>query len=405
MLRRRSETVFAILSAVSVSHLLNDTIQAIIPAIYPLLKTAFALSFAKIGLMTLTQQVTASLLQPVVGFYTDRHPTPYSLVVGMSFTFVGLLVIAAAPTFAVLLAASALMGIGSSVFHPEASRIARMASGGRYGLAQSLFQVGGNVGTSLGPLVGAFLVVPRGQSSIAWCSLIALLAMIVMGQIGRWYARQPQPPPASRAATAGDRGLLEPRVARPIAILAALIFSKYFYLAGLNSYYTFFLISKFHVGVRAAEIDLFIFFASVAVGTIIGGPVGDRIGVKYVIWGSILGVLPFTLLLPYATLFWTPILTVVIGLVLSSAFSAILVYAQELVPGRVGLIAGLFFGFAFGVAGIGAAVLGRVADAVGIEAVYRVCGFLPAIGLLAAFLPDLDRTSVERVDDRAIASL
>jgi FSR family fosmidomycin resistance protein-like MFS transporter len=383
----RRATAFAILTAVSVSHLLNDTIQAIIPAIYPLLKSAFALSFAQIGLMTLTQQITASLLQPVVGYYTDRHPTPYSLVVGMSFTFVGLLVIAAAPTFTVLLAASALMGIGSSVFHPEASRIARMASGGRHGLAQSLFQVGGNVGTSLGPLVGAFLVAPRGQSSIAWCSLIALLAMVIMTRIGRWYARRQQSTSTSGHAAVHGRGLLEPRVLRPIAILAALVFSKYFYLAGLNSYYTFFLISKFHLSIRAAEIDLFIFFASVAAGTIIGGPIGDRIGVKYVIWGSILGVLPFTLLLPYANLFWTPILTIIIGLVLSSAFSAILVYAQELLPGRVGLTAGVFYGLAFGLGGLGAAALGRLADLTSISTVYRLTPFLLLLGLLTALLP------------------
>jgi MFS transporter, FSR family, fosmidomycin resistance protein len=393
MLKAR-ETAYWMLGAVAVSHLLNDTIQALIPAIYPLLKSAFALTFAQVGLMTLTSQVTASLLQPVVGYYTDRRPTPYALVVGMSFTLFGILLLAAAPSFHVLLAAAGLMGIGSSVFHPEASRVARMASGGRYGLAQSLFQVGGNAGSSLGPLLGAFLVAPRGQSSIAWAALLALAAITVMWRIGRWYAAE-QPAlqwMTARSAAGLRREMTNRTVARPLAILAALIFSKYFYLAGLNSYYTFFLISKFHVSIQTAEIDLFIFLAAVAIGTIAGGPLADRIGVKYVIWGSILGVLPFTLALPYANLFWTPVLTVAIGLVLASAFSAIVVYAQELVPGRVGLISGVFFGFAFGTAGIGAAVLGRLADAVGIEAVYRLCAFLPAIGVLTAFLPDLDTT-------------
>jgi FSR family fosmidomycin resistance protein-like MFS transporter len=390
--RKYPSTAFTVLGAVAVSHLLNDTIQALIPAIYPLLKSAFALTFAQIGLMTLTQQVTASLLQPVVGYYTDRRPTPYSLVVGMSFTLVGLLLLASAPSFTVLLAAAGLMGIGSSVFHPEASRVARMASGGRYGLAQSLFQVGGNVGSAFGPLLGAFLVAPRGQSAIAWAALLAVAAILVMWRIGRWYAAE-QPALAWMSAGAAvdlRRDVAGRPVARPLAILAALIFSKYFYLAGLNSYYTFFLISKFHVPVQTAQIDLFVFLAAVAAGTIAGGPLSDRIGVKYVIWGSILGVLPFTLALPYASLFWTPIITIAIGLVLASAFSAIVVYAQELVPGRVGLISGVFFGFAFGIAGIGAAILGRLADAFGIEAVYRLCAFLPAIGILTAFLPELD---------------
>jgi len=385
-------TAFTVLGAVAASHLLNDTIQALIPAIYPLLKSAFALTFAQVGLMTLTQQVTASLLQPLVGYYTDRRPTPYSLVVGMTFTMIGLLVLAGAPTFPALLAAAGLMGIGSSVFHPEASRVARMASGGRYGLAQSLFQVGGNVGTAFGPLLGAFLVAPRGQSSIAWAALLAVGAILIMWYIGRWYAAE-QPALAWMSARSGAAlrtDIVDRPVARPIAILAALIFSKYFYLAGLNSYYTFFLISKFRVSVQTAQIDLFVFLAAVAVGTIAGGPITDRVGVKYVIWGSILGVLPFTLALPYANLFWTPLLTIAIGLVLASAFSAIVVYAQELVPGRVGLISGLFFGFAFGVAGIGAAILGRLADAYGIETVYRICAFLPAIGILTALLPDLE---------------
>ena len=386
------------LAAISFSHLLNDTVQSLVPAIYPLLKSAFALTFAQVGLMTLTLQLTASLLQPVVGLYTDRRPTPYSLVIGMGFSLVGLLLLAGAPTFPALIVAAALMGIGSSVFHPESSRVARMASGGRHGLAQSLFQVGGNLGSSFGPLLGAFLVAPRGQSSIAWCSLLALVAMIVLWRIGGWYRDQhatASPTTSGPGRQAAEPGMSSRRVGWSIAILGALIFSKYFYLAGLNSYYTFYLMTRFHVSVRTAQIDLFVFLAAVAAGTILGGPVGDRFGRKYVIWGSILGVLPFTLALPYANLFWTPILSVVIGLILASAFSAIVVYAQELVPGRVGMISGVFFGFAFGMAGLGAAVLGELADRVGIESVYRLCAFLPLIGVLAAFLPDVRHAETE----------
>jgi FSR family fosmidomycin resistance protein-like MFS transporter len=384
-------TAFAVLAAISVSHLLNDTIQAVLPAIYPMLKSSFALTFGQVGLITLTSQATASLLQPLVGHYTDRRPAPYSLLFGMSVTLAGILLLSAAATFAWLLAAAALMGFGSAVFHPESSRIARMASGGRYGFAQSLFQVGGNIGSSLGPLLAAFLVVPYGQSSIAWCALLALPAMFVLWRIGGWHrARRPDATTVSmrRVAETIDTGLSARRVWWSLTILGALIFSKYVYLASISSYYTFYLITRFHLSVRAAQINLFVFLAAVAAGTILGGPLGDRVGRKYVIWGSIAGVLPFTLLLPHATLFWTPILTVLIGLILASAFSAIVVFAQELVPGRVGLISGVFFGLAFGMAGLGAAVLGQLADRVGIEAVYRVCAFLPAIGLLAAFLPD-----------------
>jgi FSR family fosmidomycin resistance protein-like MFS transporter len=353
------------------------------------------LNFTQVGLLTLALQLTASLLQPVVGHYTDRRPTPYSLVIGMGMSFVGLLMLSAAATFGALLVASGLVGIGSSVFHPESSRVARMASGGQHGFAQSVFQVGGNVGSAFGPLLGAFLVVPRGQSSIAWCSLLALVAMAVLWKVGGWYrARTSSPSHAPRAAAAARVAALPGRqVGVVLAILAALIFSKYFYLAGLNTYYTFYLISKFHVSVRTAQIDLFIFLSAVAAGTLLGGPIGDRVGRKYVIWASILGVWPFALALPYANLFWTPVLTVIIGLILASAFSAIVVYAQELVPGRVGLISGIFFGFAFGMGGLGAAVLGQLADRIGIEAVYRLCAWLPAIGLLAALLPDLDHTS------------
>jgi FSR family fosmidomycin resistance protein-like MFS transporter len=390
-------TAFAVLAAISFSHLLNDTIQSVLPAIYPLLKSSFTLSFAQVGLMGMVQQVTASLLQPVVGLYTDRRPTPYALVVGMAITLVGLLWLSAAGTFAMLLAAAGLMGIGSAMFHPEASRVARMASGGRHGLAQSLFQVGGNAGSSLGPLVGAFLIDPRGQTSIAWCSLLALWGMAILWRVGGWHKARPAAAPielTSHVALEPRGGVARRHVGWPLAILAALIFSKYFYLASLSSYYTFFLISKFGVSVRTSQIDLFIFLVAVAAGTVLGGPIGDRFGRKYVIWGSIFGVLPFTLALPYANLFWTPILTVMIGLVLASAFSAIVVYAQELVPGRVGLISGVFFGFAFGMGGLGAAVLGALADRHGIEYVYRLCAFLPLLGALAAFLPDVDRPGV-----------
>jgi len=387
-------TAFAVLAAVSAAHLLNDTIQSLVPAIYPILKASFRLTFAQVGLIALILQLTASLLQPAVGMYADRRPTPYLLVIGMGFSLVGLLLLAFAPNLSMLLVAAGLVGVGSSVFHPESSRVARMASGGQHGLAQSLFQVGGNIGSSLGPLLAAFIVVPRGQSSVAWCSLLALLAIVLLFRIGRWYkVRRPLTTAGSRLDFSSRRlgGVSRRRVAVSIAILGALIFSKYFYLASLNSYYTFYLISKFDLSVQRAQIYLFIFLASVAAGTIIGGPIGDRYGRKYVIWISILGVLPFTLMLPYASLFWTGMLTIVIGLILASAFSAILVYAQELVPGRVGMISGVFFGFAFGMAGLGAAVLGRLADVTGIEYVYRLCSFLPLIGLLTGFLPDLER--------------
>ena len=380
------------LAGASLSHLLNDTIQALVPALYPMFKAAFALSFTQVGLMTLTLQLTASLLQPLVGLYTDRRPAPFALVVGMTFTLIGVLLLSAARTFEALLVAAGLMGIGSSIFHPESSRIARMASGGRHGFAQSFFQVGGNLGSSFGPLLAAFLVVPRGQASVAWCAPLAGLAIVVLWRIGRWYrderiALARHAAHAPRAAEASVSALSTRRVGWALTILGALIFSKYFYLASLTSYYTFYLITKFGLSIRTAQIDLFIFLGAVAVGTMLGGLIGDRIGVKNVIWISILGVFPFTALLPYATLVWTPILTVCIGLILASAFSAIVVYAQELMPGRVGMVSGIFFGFAFGMAGLGAAVLGQLADHYGIETVYRLCAYLPLIGLLAAFLP------------------
>ncbi|MBB3261219.1 FSR family fosmidomycin resistance protein-like MFS transporter [Paraburkholderia bannensis] len=381
-------TVYSVLGAISFSHLLNDMIQSLILAIYPMLKDNFALSFTQIGLITLTYQITASMLQPLVGVYTDKKPMPYSLPVGMGFTLCGLLLMSVAPSFGVLLVAAALVGCGSSVFHPESSRVARMASGGKHGLAQSLFQVGGNAGSSLGPLLAAAIIIPHGQRSIAWFSAAALVAIVVLTQIGRWYKAHPnlKKKRAEAPAVALSRG----RVAMAISILVLLVFSKYFYLASINSYFTFYLIDRFHLPVQAAQVHLFVFLAAVAAGTIIGGPVGDRIGRKYVIWGSILGVAPFTMLLPYANLFWTSVLTIIIGVVLASAFSAILVYAQELIPGKVGMVAGLFFGFAFGLGGIGAAVLGQLADATSIGFVYKVCSFLPLIGILTVFLPDVE---------------
>lgn len=378
-------TVYSVLGAISFSHLLNDMIQSLILAIYPMFKSEFALSFGQIGLITLTYQITASLLQPLVGLYTDKHPKPYSLPVGMGFTLSGLLLMSVAGNFPTLLVAAALVGCGSSVFHPESSRVARMASGGKHGLAQSLFQVGGNAGSSLGPLLAALIVIPHGQKSIAWFSAAALVAIVVLTNIGRWYKRHP----ATKKGRAQVAHATLPRnkIIVAMSVLVLLVFSKYFYMASIMSYFTFYLISKFGMSVQTAQIHLFVFLAAVAAGTIIGGPVGDRIGRKVVIWVSILGVAPFTLLLPYANLFWTGVLSVIIGLVLASAFSAILVYAQELIPGKVGMVAGLFFGFAFGMGGIGAAVLGHLADATSIDYVYKLCSFLPLLGLLAVFLP------------------
>ncbi len=393
----RQKTAFPILAAISFCHLLNDMVQSLIPAIYPLLKNAFHLDFGQIGLITLTGQMTASLLQPLVGLYTDRRPKPYSLTVGMGFTLVGLIILSMAPTFGKILVGVGLVGVGSAVFHPESSRVARMASGGQHGLAQSLFQVGGNAGSAIGPLLAAFLVLPRGQYSIAWFSLAAFLAIVLLAKVGAWAKRSTSAKAKSGASHTDRHPLLPSRkVAVSIAVLAALVFSKYFYLASLVSYYTFYLINKFHVSVRSSQIHLFIFLGAVAAGTIIGGPIGDRIGRKYVIWCSILGVLPFTLVLPYASLFWTTILSVVIGLILASAFSAILVYAQELIPGRIGMISGLFFGLAFGMGGVGAALLGRLADRTSINFVYHVCSFLPLIGLLTGFLPNLESRATRR---------
>jgi MFS transporter, FSR family, fosmidomycin resistance protein len=390
---RPEGTLYAILLAVSFSHLLNDTIQSLIPSIYPSVKETFHLTFTQVGLITLTFQLTASLLQPVVGFYTDRRPKPYSLATGMGFTLLGLVLLSVAWNFTLLLFAVGLVGLGSAIFHPEASRLAHLASGGRHGLAQSVFQVGGNAGTSLGPLMAAAIIARRGQSRILWFSLAALTAIFILWRLGRWYEQHILERSQSKNRDRGreNAAVLSPRkVIFSLAILMALLFSKYFYLACLTSYYTFYLIDKFHVSIQNAQVHLFLFLFSVAVGALVGGPVGDRFGRKYVIWASILGAAPFTLLLPYAGLRGTGILSVCIGLILSSAFSAILVYAQELVPGRVGMISGLFFGLAFGLGGIGSAVLGRFADSTSIQFVFRVCSFLPLLGLCAGFLPNLN---------------
>jgi MFS transporter, FSR family, fosmidomycin resistance protein len=384
-------TAFSVLGALSLCHLLNDMVQSLLPAIYPILKTALQLDFRHIGLITLVNQVTASLLQPAIGFYTDRRPRPQSLAAGMTFTLCGLVLLASAGGFKTVLAAAALIGIGSSIFHPESSRIARLASGGQHGLAQSLFQVGGNAGSALGPLVAAFVVLPRGQRSLAWFAAAPILAITLLWRVGGWYSRRVRAGyTRPGAGHAPHHGLTRSQVARALALLLVLVFSKYIYLACLSTYYTFYLIETFQVSVRSAQLHLFVFLGAVAAGTMLGGPVGDRIGRKYVIWGSILGVLPFTLALPYANLAVAGVLSAIVGLILASAFSAIIVYAQELVPGNVGTIAGLFFGLAFGIGGLGAAALGVLADATSLMFVFKVCAWLPALGLLTAFLPDLE---------------
>ncbi|MDE1953425.1 MAG: MFS transporter [Betaproteobacteria bacterium] len=381
-------TRYPVLGAISFSHMLNDMMQSLMLAIYPLFKAGLHLNFAQIGLITLTYQITASILQPLVGMYTDRKPHPYSLSIGMGFTFVGLLLLSRADSFPHVLAAAACVGMGSSIFHPESSRVARMASGGQHGLAQSIFQVGGNAGTAIGPLLAAAFIMPHGQGSIAWFSAAALLAMVVLAFVGRWSAHQMRPGkrrPSSTPAQAHPPGL----VRKTMAVLMALVFSKFFYLASINTYLIFYLQHRFGISVRDGQLHLFIFLAAVAAGTLLGGPIGDRIGRKRVIWASILGVAPFTLALPYASLEVSAFLTAIIGFVLASAFPAMVVYAQELMPGKVGAVSGLFFGLAFGLGGIGAAALGQLADVIGIVGVYKVCAFLPLIGLLATFLPDL----------------
>ena len=363
--------------------------QSLLPAIYPLLKGTYHLSFGQIGLITFTNQFVASVLQPVVGFYTDKRPQAYSLVVGMGLTLCGLVLLSSASSFPLILFAVAFVGMGSSVFHPESSRVARMASGGKLGFAQSVFQVGGNAGSAAGPLLAAFVVLPNGQSSIKWFSAAALLGMVLLARIGGWAKQHRAQRAKARVANPPVVALASRKVKFAVAILVALVFSKYVYMASLTSYYTFYLLSKFNVSVRESQLYLFVFLGAVAVGTILGGPIGDRVGRKYVIWASILGVLPFTLMMPYANLFWTVVFSAFTGMILASAFPAIVVYAQELMPGRVGMISGLFFGLAFGIAAVAAALLGKLADATSIDFVYRACSFLPLIGLLAVFLPDL----------------
>ena len=389
--KRVSTTVFPILLTISAAHLLNDTMQSVIPAIYPLLKANYQLSFTQIGLITFTFQLTASLLQPVVGLYTDRHPRPYSLAIGMIFSLAGLVLLSQATDYAFVLLAVGLVGMGSAVFHPESSRVAYLASGGKRGLAQSIFQIGGNAGSAIGPLLAALIIVPYGQSNVIWFGLAAILAMIALVRIGSWY-RDNLRQRASKTTTDADTpssGLSTQKVRLSVAILLVLIFSKYFYMASITSYLTFYLIDTFQVSVQQSQVYLFVFLAAVAAGTLIGGPLGDRFGRKYVIWFSILGVAPFTLLLPYVDLAWTVALSVVIGVLLASAFPAILVYAQELMPGKVGMISGLFFGFAFGMGGLGSALLGTLADHTSITFVYRLCAFLPLLGIIAWFLPSI----------------
>ena len=394
--RRIAEsTAFSIILALSFSHLLNDMMQSLVPSLYPLIKNTYSLNFVQIGVITLTMQVTSSMVQPLVGMAADRKPQPYSLAVGMCATLAGLLLLAGATHYLMVLLAVALMGIGSAVFHPEASRVARVASGGaqRHGLAQSLFQVGGNIGSATGPVLAAFIVIPKGQGSVGWFSGVALLAMAVLFMVGKAGTAASIRRRAAPARPSPRLNLSRRHVALSLVILLSLVFSKAFYQASLSTYYTFYLMSKFHLSMASAQVYLFIFLASVAVGTLAGGPIGDRIGRKAVIWGSILGAVPFALMLPFANLFWTPILTVAIGATMASASSAIIVYAIDLVPGKIGTMAGLFFGLSFGMAGVGAAALGSLADWTSIDTVYRVCAFLPLMGLLTVFLPDLRRAA------------
>lgn len=385
-----AKTVYPILFAISFAHLLNDTMQAVIASIYPLLKVDFHLSFAQIGLVTLCYQITASLLQPFVGLYTDKNPKPFSIVAGMGFSLIGVLSLAWADSFAFVLIAVSLIGIGSSIFHPESSRIAHLASGGKRGFAQSFFQLGGNSGSALGPLLAALIVAPFGQHGIMWFSLAAIMGVMLAIYIGKWY-RGSVSKKTAKTVPAAHASLSQNKVVFSLVILLILIFSKYVYLAGMTSYYTFFLMNKFGLTIQESQIQLFIFSSAVAIGTVAGGPIGDRFGRKYVIWISILGAAPFTMLLPYANLFWTTILAVCIGLIISSAFSAIVVYAQELVPGKVGLIGGLFFGLSFGMGGLGSALLGNLADHTSIEYVFQLCAFLPLIGIITGLLPKLGK--------------
>src|SRR5215469_14718440 len=378
-----------VLTAISVCHLMNDLVQSLLPAIYPILKASFHLTFGEIGFVTLAYQLTASLLQPVVGQYTDKRPLPYSLPFAMVFTLIGLILMGLAANLGSLLLAALLIGLGSAIFHPESSRVARLASGGQHGLAQSFFQVGGNAGSAIGPLLAALIVLPHGQIGVLWFSIAALLAIPVLLRVARWYGSIHIRRPVAQSEAAHKPATAVPmrQVIFALVLLLVLIFSKYFYLASISNFYTFYLMEHFGVSIQSAQIHLFVFLGAVAAGTLIGGPVGDRYGRKLVILSSIFGVLPFTLILPHANLFWTGPLTFVIGFILSSAFSAILVYGQELIPGRIGMVSGLFFGFAFGMGGIGAAVLGHMADAFGVITVYKIVAWLPALGLFAIFLP------------------
>jgi len=384
------KTIVGILFAISISHLLNDTLQSIIPSVYPLLKQSFHLNFTQIGLITFTFQITASLLQPVVGLVTDRKPRPYSLMTGMTLTLCGVILLSMASTFVSVLIAVAIMGVGSSIFHPESSRLAHLASGGKRGVAQSVFQLGGNAGGAIGPLLVALIVVPNGLRYIIWFTALAVLGIVILAKVGQWYKGHLAMKAKKTVQETGHIQLSRAKIAWSLVILLLLIFSKFFYLASMTSYFTFFLIGKFHVSIQQSQLYLFVFLASTAVGTLIGGFLGDRFGRKYVIWLSILGVAPFTLLLPYAGLFWTIGLSIIIGLILSSAFSAIVVYAQELVPGKLGTVSGLFFGLAFGMGGLGSALLGNLADHTSITFVFKVCAFLPLIGIVTGFLPNIE---------------
>lgn len=391
-------TIYSVLFTISFTHLLNDMIQSVIPAVYPMIKTSFNLSFSQIGMITFTFQLMASLLQPFVGFYTDKHPKPFSLAIGMSATLIGLILLSMASSFVMILVSVSFIGLGSSVFHPESSRVAHMASGGKKGLAQSIFQLGGNAGSAIGPLLAALIIIPYGQSNIIWFAAAAVLAIMVLLRVGKWYQQHLYLKDFMKVKrkVAGDIHLPRKKVIFSLCILLVLIFSKYFYMASMSSYFTFYLIDKFHVSVQQSQIYLFIFLGAVASGTMIGGPLGDRFGRKHIIWVSILGAAPFTLLLPYANLFWTGILAAVIGVIISSAFSAILVYATDLVPGKVGMIAGLFFGFAFGMGGLGSAVLGKLADHTSIGYVFSVCAYLPLIGIITGFLPNIEGIRAKR---------
>ncbi|GAA4316374.1 MFS transporter [Mucilaginibacter gynuensis] len=385
------QTVYPILFAISFSHLLNDMMQSVIPSVYPMIKTNFHLSFTQIGLITLTFQLAASLLQPFVGNYTDKKPSPYSLAIGMGFTLIGLLSLSIASSFIFILVSVALIGTGSSVFHPESSKVAYMASGGKRGLAQSIFQLGGNAGSAIGPLLAALIIIPFGQGNIRWFALAAVLAIFVLLKVAGWYKGHLALRARKKVAVEESRpALSKGRIITSVVILLLLIFSKYFYMASMTSYFTFYLIGKFHLSVQQSQMYLFVFLAAVAAGTLIGGPLGDKFGRKYIIWISILGVAPFTLLLPYASLFWTGVLSVFIGVIIASAFSAILVYATELLPGKVGMVSGLFFGFAFGMGGLGSALLGRLADHTSIAHVFNLCAYLPLIGIITGLLPDIE---------------